>query len=234
MGPLHLYEKVMTANMMNPAKLKKLQEKAAANGAQRTAGAPRRKKKVVNSSSGSEAKKLQITLKKNGVNPFPSVDEVNMFKDDGSILHFESPKVQASTDANTYAIAGTGEEKQITELLPSIVNQLGPNNSRLPNPPTMMMTTSRTSLTTSRQPPRSIREKNWEIRKPDQKSESGSGLKTRAFCVGVSTSQKSPHATKEKTRKTRICKTTGGGEKCFETYIMHQVRRPGRSPLKKN
>merc|ERR1712183_193120 len=118
------------ATMMNPAKLKKLQAKAATGGAgpQRTAGAPRRKRKVVHNSSGSEAKKLQITLKKNGVNPFPSVDEVNMFKEDGHILHFESPKVQASTDANTFAISGNGELKQITELLPGIVNQLGPNN----------------------------------------------------------------------------------------------------------
>jgi nascent polypeptide-associated complex subunit beta len=37
-------------------------------------------------------KKLQQTLKRLGVNNIPQVDEVNMFKDDGTVMHFKNPK----------------------------------------------------------------------------------------------------------------------------------------------
>merc|ERR1712096_445726 len=49
---------------------------------------------------------------------------VNMIKDDGSVIHFNNPKVQASP-ANTFAVTGHGENKMLTEMLPSILNQLG-------------------------------------------------------------------------------------------------------------
>lgn len=48
-----------------------------------------------------------------------------MIKDDGSVIHFNNPKVQASLAANTFAVTGHAENKQITELLPGILNQLG-------------------------------------------------------------------------------------------------------------
>jgi nascent polypeptide-associated complex subunit beta len=48
-----------------------------------------------------------------------------MIKDDGTVIHFNNPKVQASLAANTFAVTGHGENKQITELLPGILNQLG-------------------------------------------------------------------------------------------------------------
>merc|ERR1712130_19075 len=58
--------------------------------------------------------------------PHPGIEEVNMFRDDGSVIHFTNPKVQASPQANTFAISGQAETKQVSEMLPSIVNQLGP------------------------------------------------------------------------------------------------------------
>lgn len=48
-----------------------------------------------------------------------------MIKDDGSVIHFNNPKVQASLAANTFAVTGHAENKQITEMLPGILNQLG-------------------------------------------------------------------------------------------------------------
>jgi len=51
-----------------------------------------------------------------------------MFMDSGSVLHFSAPKVQASVSANTYVITGHGENKRLEELLPGIINQLGPDN----------------------------------------------------------------------------------------------------------
>merc|ERR1719361_2280199 len=70
-------------------------------------------------------KKLQSSLKKLSVNSIPGIEEVNMIKDDGTVIHFNNPKVQASLAANTFAVTGHGENKQITDLLPGILNQLG-------------------------------------------------------------------------------------------------------------
>jgi len=70
-------------------------------------------------------KKLQSSLKKLSVNNIPGIEEVNMIKDDGSVIHFNNPKVQASLAANTFAVTGHAENKQITEMLPGILNQLG-------------------------------------------------------------------------------------------------------------
>merc|ERR1712146_600519 len=92
------------------------------------AGTQRRKKLVKHASHGADEKQLQAQLKKLGVNNIPGVEEVNMFKEDGSVLHFATPKVQASVAANTYTITGHGEDKRLEELLPGIINQLGPDN----------------------------------------------------------------------------------------------------------
>ncbi|XP_065905868.1 transcription factor BTF3 homolog 4-like isoform X2 [Dysidea avara] len=108
---------------VNPAKLQKLQEK---QGQVRIGGkgTARRKKKVVHKTA-TDDKKLQSTLKKLAVNSIPGIEEVNMFKDDGNVLHFSNPKVQASLQANTFAISGNCEDKPMTEMLPGILTQLG-------------------------------------------------------------------------------------------------------------
>lgn len=41
-----------------------------------------------------------------------TVVQVNMIKDDGQVLHFNNPKVQASLAANTFAITGHAETKR--------------------------------------------------------------------------------------------------------------------------
>ena len=91
-------------------------------------GSARRKKKVLHKNATTDDKKLQTSLKKMGLNTIPTIEEVNMFKDDGNVIHFKNPKVQASLQANTFAISGTAETKTITEMLPSVLNQLGLNN----------------------------------------------------------------------------------------------------------
>ncbi|RPA81779.1 nascent polypeptide-associated complex subunit beta [Ascobolus immersus RN42] len=91
-------------------------------------GTPRRKVKKVTKTAGGDEKKLQAALKKLAVQPISAIEEVNMFKEDGNVLHFAAPKVQASVSANTYAIYGAGEEKELTELVPGILNQLGPDS----------------------------------------------------------------------------------------------------------
>ena len=48
-----------------------------------------------------------------------------MIKDDGMVIHFNNPKVQASLAANTFAVTGHAETVPLTELLPGILTQLG-------------------------------------------------------------------------------------------------------------
>ena len=100
-------------------------------------------------SGAQDDKKLQAALKKLNVQPIQGVEEVNMFREDGNVLHFTAPKgmfclgsfqknnvlgfkflflVHAAVSANTFAIYGTGHEKELTELVPGILNQLGPDS----------------------------------------------------------------------------------------------------------
>merc|ERR1711953_7074 len=106
---------------MNAEKLKQLQANVRIGGK----GTVRRKKKVVHRTATTDDKKLQSSLKELSVNNIPGIEEVNMIKDDGTVIHFNNPKVQASLAANTFAVTGHGENKQITDLLPGILNQLG-------------------------------------------------------------------------------------------------------------
>lgn len=84
-------------------------------------GTQRRKKKVVHKTN-TDDKKLQNSLKKLAVNAIPGIEEVHMIKDDGHVIHFNNPKVQASLPANTFAITGHAETKIVTDLVPRILN----------------------------------------------------------------------------------------------------------------
>uniref|UniRef100_A0A674A4B5 Transcription factor BTF3 n=1 Tax=Salmo trutta TaxID=8032 RepID=A0A674A4B5_SALTR len=106
---------------MNQEKLAKLQAQVRIGGK----GTARRKKKVVHRTATADDKKLQSSLKKLAVNNIAGIEEVNMIKDDGTVIHFNNPKVQASLSANTFAITGHAENKQLTEMLPGILSQLG-------------------------------------------------------------------------------------------------------------
>ena len=91
-------------------------------------GSVRRKKKTVHKTATSDDKKLTSSLKKLGVSNIPAIEEVNLFKADGKVIHFSAPKVQASIAANTYVISGQSETKELQELLPGIINQLCPDD----------------------------------------------------------------------------------------------------------
>ncbi|PVU99490.1 hypothetical protein BB559_000655 [Furculomyces boomerangus] len=111
---------------MDPQKLAQLQSQARIGGK----GTPRRKvfKSTKPSASTSDDKKLQATLKKMNAQPLSGIEEVNMFKEDGKVIHFTNPKVSATTGANTFVINGNGEDKDISELFPGILSQLGPDS----------------------------------------------------------------------------------------------------------
>lgn len=58
------------------------------------------------------------------------VDEVNFFKDDNTVLHFSKPEAYASIQNNTFIVSGEPETKNIKDLLPDILQQLGPKQHK--------------------------------------------------------------------------------------------------------
>lgn len=56
--------------------------------------------------SGADDKKLQQTLKKLGTQPIQAIEEVNMFKSDGNVIHFAAPKGMYITDAGAHSDRG--------------------------------------------------------------------------------------------------------------------------------
>lgn len=91
-------------------------------------GSVRRKRKAVRKNATHDDKRLKNTLNKLNVRDIPAIEQVNLFRDDGHVIHFANPKVQASIAANTYVVSGNAETKKLQELLPGIINQLGPDN----------------------------------------------------------------------------------------------------------
>lgn len=75
---------------MNPEKLAKLQEQVRIGGK----GTPRRKIRKPQKPAGDD-KKLSSIFKKIGIQPIPSIDEVNMFLEDETVLHLSAPKGMA-------------------------------------------------------------------------------------------------------------------------------------------
>lgn len=59
--------------------------------------------------------------------------QVNMFKDDGNVIHFTNPKVQASLNSNTFAVTGQAEHKNLNDMMPGVYNQMRPDLSYLKN-----------------------------------------------------------------------------------------------------
>lgn len=107
---------------VDPAALKKLQSSKRLGGK----GTPRRKqagqKKQNNASS--ESKKVQQALKKVANTSLDQIDEVNMFIEDGSVIHFKNPAVFCAPASNTFTVSGKNDTKKISEI-PQVLNQLG-------------------------------------------------------------------------------------------------------------
>ena len=106
---------------MNAEKLKKLQAQVRTGGP----GSMRRKKKVVRKNKGGDESRLQQSLKRLGLSQLPDIGEVNLFKEDGTVIHITKPRVQANPSANTYVVSGDVVKKPLTDLLPGILSQLG-------------------------------------------------------------------------------------------------------------
>ncbi|ODQ82273.1 hypothetical protein BABINDRAFT_164084 [Babjeviella inositovora NRRL Y-12698] len=108
---------------VDPAKLAKLQQASAT----KIGGTRRAAKKVVKNVEQDDTK-LQAALKKMNAEKFDGVEEANFFREDGKVLHFNRVGVQGSVQDNTFVFTGIAQEKEITQLIPNILPQLGAEN----------------------------------------------------------------------------------------------------------
>ena len=99
-------------------------------------GSQRRKVKVVSKNAviflftqGTGDKVVKSLVKKTGAQQL-GVDEVNFFRDD-TVMHFSRPEAYASIQNNTFIVSGEPETKSIKDLLPDIIQQLGPKQHKI-------------------------------------------------------------------------------------------------------
>ena len=112
-----------------PCSAKLAERFASSGGAARIGGkgTVRRKKMAVHKVAAVDDKKLTAALKKTGAMPLAGVEEVNFFQEDNSVLHFRAPKVQAAHSHNMHVVVGDAVKKQLQDLLPGILGQMGPS-----------------------------------------------------------------------------------------------------------
>uniref|UniRef100_H0XA37 Transcription factor BTF3 n=1 Tax=Otolemur garnettii TaxID=30611 RepID=H0XA37_OTOGA len=115
-------EPQMKETIMNQEKLAKLQAQVRIGGKGLTFQRDKSKDFTVLTAKNIKFNKFKVP---GGALNLSEAIKVNMFTNQGTVIHFNNPKVQASLAANTFTITGHAETKQLTEMLPSILNQLG-------------------------------------------------------------------------------------------------------------
>ncbi|KAI9219277.1 NAC domain-containing protein [Blastocladiella britannica] len=113
---------------MTPEKLAMLKESVRTGGK----GSPRRKGKKSASAKAAQPddKRVSTALKKLSVQPIPNIEDVNMFRNDGKVLHFGNPKVQASLGTNTFVVSGKSLLKDMIDM-PEAMGQMGSQQAML-------------------------------------------------------------------------------------------------------
>lgn len=90
-------------------------------------GTQKRKKEPKHRGNKVEAdKKIQALAKKSQARKINEVSEINIFKDDNTVVHFKKPTLEYSFKEKVSFVSGTHETKSIKDLLPNIIKQLGP------------------------------------------------------------------------------------------------------------
>ena len=71
-------------------------------------------------------KKIESIAKKSQAKKLNEISEINIFKDDNTVIHFKKPTLEYSFKEKVSFVSGLHETKNIKELLPAIIKQLGP------------------------------------------------------------------------------------------------------------
>ena len=90
-------------------------------------GTQRRKHPVKHRGNKVEVdKKIEAVAKKSQARKLNEVVEVNIFKDDNTVIQFKKPTVEYSFKEKVTFISGVHETKNLKEVFTSLVKQLGP------------------------------------------------------------------------------------------------------------
>ena len=71
-------------------------------------------------------KKIEAIAKKAQAKKLNEISEINIFKDDNTVIHFKKPTLEYSFKEKVSFVSGLHETKNIKELIPAIIKQLGP------------------------------------------------------------------------------------------------------------
>ena len=90
-------------------------------------GTQRRKHEVKKRTNKVESdKKIESIAKKSQAKKLNEINEINIFKDDNTVIHFKKPTLEYSFKEKVSFVSGLHETKNIKELIPAIIKQLGP------------------------------------------------------------------------------------------------------------
>lgn len=88
-------------------------------------GSVRRTRKAIHKSNAADDKKVYAAFKTLGLQSLSTNEQVNIFLEDGNVIHFKLPKVDAALSCNTFIVSGRGETKPLKDILPGIIDQIG-------------------------------------------------------------------------------------------------------------
>ena len=90
-------------------------------------GTQKREKEAKHRGNKVEAdKKIQALSKKAGARKINEVSEINIFKDDNTVAQLKTPSLEYSFKEKVSFVSGVSETKNIKDILPGIIKQLGP------------------------------------------------------------------------------------------------------------
>ena len=89
-------------------------------------GTQKRKIKVLEKGNMSASKKMKTIEKKLGTTPLPDIAEVNLFKEDGAVLHFNNPNIRGSIQNQVLVVSQEPEMKDIRNNFAEFISHLGP------------------------------------------------------------------------------------------------------------
>ena len=90
-------------------------------------GTQRRKKPVKHRQNKVEVdKKIEAVAKKAQSRKLNEITEVNIFKDDNTVIQFKKPTIEYSFKEKVSFVSGVHETKNLKEVFTSVIKQLGP------------------------------------------------------------------------------------------------------------
>merc|ERR1711970_443395 len=73
-----------------------------------------------------EDKGLNKVVARYDPKPIPEIEEVNMFREDASVLHMRKPTVKYAFKEQLLVLNGNVETKTLKSMMPDILKQVGP------------------------------------------------------------------------------------------------------------